>query len=83
MAVPALKLPSVESSPLSTAKPTRSERRQAIHARPQTAGPGLPQALRALEATPPNSHRSEELVEVRLCFAPCWNAFSCKWFLGS
>lgn len=66
--IPSLRLPSVESSPISTAKPTRSERRLAAHSKGSfsvSTPVKVPFALKPLEATPLNSHRSEEQHEVR------------------
>ena len=68
--IPSLRLTSLESSPISTAKPTRSERRQAAYSSKPSFSVSTPVRaplpLKPFEATPPNSQRSEEQPEVSL-----------------
>ena len=68
--IPSLRLTSLDSSPISTAKPTRSERRQAVYSSKLSFSVSTPVRaplpLKPFEATPPNSQRSEEQPEASL-----------------
>lgn len=65
--VPALRLPSMESSPVSAAKPTRSERRLAAQSKGSfsiSTPVKSPLNLKPMAATPLDSQRSEDHYEV-------------------
>lgn len=67
--VPALRLPSMESSPVSATKPTRSERRLAAQSKGSfsiSTPVKSPLNLKPMAATPLDSQRSEDHYEVAI-----------------